>query len=251
MTAPDPHAKGALSPFWMEKDMTELKKPLAIALALSLLAAPAAFAQDTATPAPAADTTAPAAEAPAPAADTTAPAADATATPAAPATQAAPEGPGTPYVVKTEGDWTVRCYRTEAGNDPCEIYQLLKDANGNNVADVSIVPLPQGSQAVAGATFMTPLDTLLPPGLSIKIDTAAPKVYPFMFCAPPGCFARFGMTADELAGLKKGNTASVTLVPLGAPNQKVTVAMSLKGFTAAFDALDKVAAQPAQPAAKP
>ena len=214
--------------------MTELTKTLAIALALGLTAAPAAFAQDAATPAPAAETPAPAADTAAPAADATAPAA----TPATP-TQAAPEGPGTPYVVKTEGDWTLRCFRTETGNDPCEIYQLLKDANGNNIADISIVSLPAGGQAVAGATIMTPLDTILPPGVAIKIDNAEAKAYPFMFCAPPGCFVRYGMTPAELDALKKGNAATIAVVPLSAPNQKVEVKMSLKGFTAAFDELSK------------
>lgn len=224
--------------------MTELTKTLAIALALGLTAAPAAFAQDAATPAPAAETPAPAADTAAPAADATPAApADATAPAAAPATQAAPEGPGTPYVVKTEGDWTLRCFRTETGNDPCEIYQLLKDANGNNIADISIVTLPDGGQAVAGATIMTPLDTMLPPGVAIKIDTANPKAYPFMFCAPPGCFVRYGMTAAELDALKKGNTASIAVVPLSAPNQKVEVKMSLKGFTAAYDELGKTGAK--------
>ncbi|MGD9919794.1 MAG: invasion associated locus B family protein [Paenirhodobacter sp.] len=226
--------------------MTELTKTLAIALALGLTAAPAAFAQDAATPAPAADTAAPAADAtatPAAPADATAPAA---AAPAAP-TQAAPEGPGTPYVLKTEGDWTLRCFRTEDGNDPCEVYQLLKDANGNNIADISIVSLPDGGQAVAGATIMTPLDTMLPPGVAIKIDTAEAKAYPFMFCAPPGCFVRYGMTAAELDSLKKGNSATVAVVPLSAPNQKVEVKMSLKGFTAAFAELGKTGSKaPAQ-----
>lgn len=223
--------------------MTELTKTLAIALALGLTAAPAAFAQDAATPAPAAaDTAAPAADTAAPAAEATPAApADATAPATAPATptQAAPEGPGTPYVVKTEGDWTLRCFRTEDGNDPCELYQLLKDANGNNIADISIVTLPEGNQAVAGATIMTPLDTMLPPGVAIKIDSAEAKAYPFMFCAPPGCFVRYGMTAAELDALKKGNAASIAVVPLSAPNQKVEVKMSLKGFTAAYEELGK------------
>lgn len=224
-----------------ERQMTELTKPLAIALALGLIA-PAAFAQDTATTpaadAPAAATTAPAADA------TTAPAADATATPAAEApAKPAPDGPGTTYIAKTIDDWSLQCIHTVDGKDPCQMYQLLKDEHGTNVSDISMLPLPPGGKAVAGATIMTPLETLLTANLTLQIDTAQPKVYPFTFCAPPGCFARVGFTADELAAFKKGSSASMTIVPLAAPDQKVTVKISLKGFTAAYDEVTKINAE--------
>ncbi|RLL70930.1 invasion associated locus B family protein [Paenirhodobacter hankyongi] len=215
--------------------MTELTKRLAIALTLGL-AAPAAFAQDT----PATDgaaTTPPAAEAPAAAAP---------ATPAqtpAPAADKQPDGPGTTYIAKTFDDWALQCVHTEDGNDPCQMYQLLKDEKGNNVADISMVALTGSAKAVAGATIMTPLETLLTQGVTLKIDTNEARSYPFTFCAPVGCFARVGLTAEELAAFKKGNKVSMTVVPVAAPDHPVTVAISLKGFTAAYDAVTKVSAQ--------
>lgn len=214
--------------------MTELKKSLALVMALGLIA-PAAIAQDTTAPAtPEATPAAPAAEAPA---TTPAPAADATATPAAPA--APTEGPGSTYIAKTFDDWSLQCMRTEDGKDPCQLYQLLKDDKGNNVADISMLPLPAGGQAVTGVTIMTPLETLLTQNLALKIDSSEPKVYPFTFCAPVGCFARVGLTQGELDAFKKGNQATVTIVPLAAPNTKVEVKVSLKGFTAAYDEMSK------------
>jgi len=202
--------------------MTELTKNLALAIALGLMA-PAAFAQDTTTPAPAAP-------------EAAAPAADATAAPAAPAA----DGPGTTYIAKEIDDWQLQCVRTESGNDPCQMYQLLKDEKGSNVADVSILALPDGGPAAAGVTIMTPLETLLSANMQLQIDTSAPKVIPFTFCAPVGCFVRIGLTPDELAALKKGNVATVTIVPLAAPNTKVSTKISLKGFTAAFDEVKKI-----------
>jgi len=217
--------------------MTELKKSLALVMALGLIA-PAAIAQDTTAPAtPAAPEATPAAPA-ADAAATPAPAADAAATPAAPAAPPT-EGPGSTYVAKTFDDWSLQCMRTEDGKDPCQLYQLLKDAKGNNVADISILPLPAGGQAVTGVTIMTPLETLLTQNLTLQIDTAEPKVYPFTFCAPVGCFARVGLTQGELDAFKKGNQATVAIVPLAAPNTKVEVQVSLKGFTAAYAEMAK------------
>lgn len=205
----------------------DLSKSFVTTLALCL-AATAGFAQDA---------TAPATPAPA---TGDAPAATAPATPETPApAQAAPaqpaDGPGSSYIAKTIDDWSLQCFRAESGEDPCQMYQLLKDAKGNSVADMSMVALPAGGKAVAGATIMTPLETLLTANLQLAIDNQQPKVYPFTFCAPPGCFARIGLTTEELAAFKKGNKVTMTIVPVATPNQPVQVTISLKGFTSAFD----------------
>ncbi|WP_406870388.1 invasion associated locus B family protein [Thioclava sp. 'Guangxiensis'] len=207
--------------------MTNLNKTLMFAAALSMSAS-FAMAQDT---------TAPTTDAPA---TPTAPAADAPAASApdaaAPAAQApAKDGPGTTYIASTHGDWKVQCVHTEDGSDPCQLYQLLKDQSGNNVADISMFPLPENNRAAVGATIMVPLETLLTQNMVMKLDSNEPKVYPFTFCAQAGCFARIGLTADELTQYKKGSKIEMTIVPVAAPNQKVNVAISLAGFTAAYD----------------
>ncbi len=202
--------------------------PKTLTLFLSLAAAMPAVAQDTTAPAaPAQTDTAPAA----PAADP-APAADATAAPAA-------DGVGQPYVAEKFGDWDLRCIRTEDGADPCQIYQLLKDASGNAVSEITIVNLPKGSKVAAGATIVTPLETLLLEQLTFTIDSSKPATYPFSFCTQVGCVARLGFTEDEVGRLRKGNKATVTVVPVADPNSKVTVDVSLKGFTDALAAQQK------------
>ncbi len=133
--------------------------------------------------------------------------------------------------------WEQRCVKTAVDKDPCELFQLLKDTDGNNVAEFSIFVLPEGSQAVAGATIVVPLETLLPANLTIAIDTAKPKIYPYTFCAAAGCVARVGFTAEEVAGFKNGAKATITVVPAAAPDQKVNLDLSLKGFTAGYDAI--------------
>lgn len=237
----------------------------ALLAALAVIAAPA-FAQDStpATPAAPADSAAeqtteaapaeakPAEAAPAEAAPATAeaPAADAAAATEAPAAADAASGeqkPGSYYVKATHDDWTLRCINTDQPNDPCELYQLMKDSNGNSVAEITMIPLKNG-QVAAGATLVAPLETDLIEGLGFAIDSAKPRAYPFGFCAPVGCVSRLGFSAAELASLKKGNKGSVTLLPFGGdPKQPVVLNLSLKGFTAAFDELsayaDKLAAE--------
>lgn len=140
--------------------------------------------------------------------------------------------------------WEQRCEKTEDGKDPCQLFQLLKDKDGNPVAEFSIFALPAGGKAVAGGTIVAPLETLLTAALEIAIDTAPAKLYPFTFCAADGCVARVGFTAEEIEAFKKGAKATVTLVPAAAPETKVALDVSLKGFTAGYDAV--AATVPAQ-----
>ncbi len=207
--------------------MLDLSRRFRLTLALSLALAAPALAQETApatppaTDAPAAD--APAADAPAAADDLS-------------MGQEVAAGPET-YIKSTHGDWQLRCIRATDGSDPCEIYQLLKDKDANAVAEISVAALPEGQEAVAGATVMVPLETLLQPGLRMAIDTNKPKAYPFAFCAKIGCLSRVGFTAPEVETLKKGAKATISVVPAAAPDKLVSVDVSLKGFTEAYDAV--------------
>ncbi|QYK40028.1 MAG: invasion associated locus B family protein [Paracoccaceae bacterium] len=168
------------------------------------------------------------------------------------------DGIGSNYTAATHGDWEIRCLRAEDGSDPCQLYQLLKDAEGNPISEFTMVNLPAGQQAAAGATAIVPLETLLTQELSLQVDGGAVKKYPFAWCSPIGCIARIGFTQPEIDAMKRGNRVNVTIVPVVAPEQKVTVAMSLRGFTAGYDALvsgnipkqPAVTAEPA-PAAAP
>ncbi|MGL6210365.1 MAG: invasion associated locus B family protein [Paracoccaceae bacterium] len=156
-----------------------------------------------------------------------------------PAPIATPEtaGMGDTYLSASFELWELRCVKTEDGSDPCQLYQLLKDKDGNAVSEISLFDLPEGNQAAAGATIVAPLETLLTANLQISIDGGKAKTYPFTFCAPIGCIARVGFTNEEIEQFKKGAGAMMTIVPAVAPDQKVELAVSLKGFTAGFTAV--------------
>lgn len=149
-----------------------------------------------------------------------------------------------PYIKAEVGDWQVQCLRAPDAADsstpakePCQLFQILQDSQGTNVAEVTIFPLAQAGQAVAGANVLVPLETLLSAQLTIQIDSATPRRYPYSFCSPIGCFARVGFTAQDIDALKKGAVAKVLLRPAPAPDEIVTLDMSLKGFTAGYDSL--------------
>lgn len=144
---------------------------------------------------------------------------------------------GQTYVREEFSTWQLRCVKTENDKDPCQLYQLLNDAEGNSVAEFNMFPLPEGQQAVAGANIVTPLETLLTANLRMAIDGGQTKVYPYSFCSQIGCFSRIGMTADEVAGFRKGATAKIIIVPAAAPDDTVELTLSLSGFTAGYNAL--------------
>jgi invasion protein IalB len=166
----------------------------------------------------------------------TEPAAD----PAADLSMGAPVEGGPPqvgetYIREAFGDWSLRCLKAETGEDPCQLYQLLKDADGNAVAEISMFPLPEGGQAAAGATIVAPLETLLTEQITISVDGTGSRRYPFTFCNQAGCVARVGFTAEEVAQFKAGAEASMRIVPAAAPDQEVVLKISLVGFTAGYD----------------
>jgi invasion protein IalB len=150
-------------------------------------------------------------------------------------------GIGEPYVKEEHGDWLLRCIRTPSGLDPCQLYQLLKDAEGNSVAEFAIFPLlpPQG-EAVAGGSIITPLETLLTQGVTFAIDGGEARIFPFTFCAQMGCVARVGYAEADIAAFKAGSAARIAVVPVVAPDQRIELTLSLRGFTAGYDALAAV-----------
>ena len=144
---------------------------------------------------------------------------------------------GKTYLAANFDKWEQRCVKTADGADPCQLYQLLLDKDGNSVGEISLFDLPAGGQAAAGATFMAPLETLLTANLRITVDTGKMRIYPFAFCTKLGCVARLGFTTEELAAFKKGIKAVLTIVPAAAPDKTVDLDLTLQGFTKGFEAV--------------
>ncbi|WP_037295825.1 invasion associated locus B family protein [Roseobacter sp. AzwK-3b] len=139
------------------------------------------------------------------------------------------------YIKEQYGDWQLRCFRSGGEEDPCQMYQLLTEEAGNPVAEFSLFRLPEGAQAVAGATIIVPLGTLLSEELKLSVDGGRAKTYAFSFCTMVGCYARIGFTQADIDAFKAGGMANLQIVPAQAPDQVVDIKASLSGFTAAYD----------------
>ena len=144
---------------------------------------------------------------------------------------------GQTYDAQSIKDWSVRCVKVESGTDPCRLHQLLRNEEGTPVAEISFFTVAEGGQVAAGASVVTPLETLLTEQIRLSVDGGAARVYPFRFCSQIGCVSRMGFTADELAQFKRGAAARIIIVPASAPDAEVVLNVSLSGFTAGFDAL--------------
>ena len=144
---------------------------------------------------------------------------------------------GQPYQLGTYGDWSVRCLRApDDQNDPCEMHQLMLGPDGSPTAEINLFQVNR-ENVVAGATIVTPLETLLTQNLRLKIDGGTGKVYPFTLCSRQGCVAQVGFLDEELNAMKAGTEAQVIIVPAAAPESTVELKISLSGFTAAYEAL--------------
>jgi invasion protein IalB len=165
---------------------------------------------------------------------------------AALAQDAASVEPGQAYTAETHNDWDLRCIRSAEEDVPerCEMFQLLRDPEENPVAVFRVnVPFNPVENQVASALFMTPLETFLPPGLRLRIDDGEEGGVPFAMCEATGCMARIQMDQATVDAFEAGGDATVQIFALvrddggeirGLP---VEVTASLRGFTAAYDAM--------------
>ncbi|MGB3406177.1 MAG: invasion associated locus B family protein [Jannaschia sp.] len=148
-----------------------------------------------------------------------------------------PQGPSI-YLREEHGDWEIRCLEAPEGQeDPCQMFQRMSDQAGNPTADINIFDLPDGGEIVAGATVLTPLQTLLTAQVTVSVDGGSPRRYPFSFCDAGGCYARMGFTADDISRFRRGAAATVIVVPAQAPDQQAQLTLSLSGFTAGYEAV--------------
>jgi len=153
-----------------------------------------------------------------------------------PLSAAAQSGEGTTKA--THGDWDVVC--AQSNDENCVIRQIGKNAQGNDVMVVTVrsldgVKADNGQDVPAAIDVVAPLGVALRAGLRVKIDGGEDRAAPFDICIESGCLVRSPVGQEFLAALKAGNSASMTVV---APNQgEVSINISLRGFTKAFNSL--------------
>jgi invasion protein IalB len=147
-----------------------------------------------------------------------------------------PEEPAI-YIEDQFGDWNLRCFTNPEGEDPCQLYQLLREADGNPIAEMAVFKLEGQPPFVAGATVVVPLMTLLPEELVVSIDGGPSKAYPYRVCTETGCIVQMALSQADVDAFKRGAEAIIGLVPAQAPDRRIKIKVSLSGFTAGYDAV--------------
>lgn len=141
--------------------------------------------------------------------------------------------PGERHILSEHGDWQVHCITTSLEADQCRLSQLLLDDSGNPAVQINISPLVERDEAVAAATVITPLFTLLEYELAVAIGDLKVKRSPFEWCSPLGCNAHLFLTQEELDGLMDEEQTTVMFRVVIPPNQRVVKAeldVPLDGF---------------------
>ncbi len=132
-------------------------------------------------------------------------------------------------------DWTLRCgpaSETQLRN--CFILQNVV-AEGSGKPVLQVVAGRYGPEKVLGAVINVPVGVRLPPGLGIQVDERALRMFPFEICDSRSCEVRAVLDADLLQDFKEGLTGHVKVQNAG--GQEMIVRFSLKGFSAALQAL--------------
>jgi invasion protein IalB len=180
-------------------------------LAVALLVAPSALAQQP-KPAPKKQQ-APAAK-------------PAEASPAAPQ-QAAAEQPQLMY-----SPWMKICGKGQDTNNK-QVCVITKDGRLENGMPVAIVQLfePEGAQKILRVTV--PLGMQLGHGTRMIIDNDQPIQQPYKICFPVGCMSDYPVTDDMVAKMKKGQMITVQAINMqGTP---ISLPLPLTDFAKAYD----------------
>jgi invasion protein IalB len=138
---------------------------------------------------------------------------------------------------RTFKDWRLLC--TVPGKDgkkQCQLIQVLGGDGKKSAALTTIVHAGQiKEKPVAVMIFMLPLGTLLPPGMTLKVDDGKEIRIPYQQCRKGGCLVRVAVDKDRLDKIKTGKSMFVGYKFMNGEGKVAPV--SLNGFAQALDAM--------------
>ncbi len=149
--------------------------------------------------------------------------------------------PETPQqTTATYGDWVVQCVAHSGGppDEVCDMAQITQVQGKTLPFSRVAIARPEKAQPVK-LIVQVPVNASFRTQVHIQTGDADPGVIaPFSTCTPNGCFAEFDLKEDIL---KKWRAATDVgkLSFADAGGHDVTVPISFKGFSQAFDALVK------------
>ncbi|MCP5433017.1 MAG: invasion associated locus B family protein [Alphaproteobacteria bacterium] len=139
-------------------------------------------------------------------------------------------------VVTNFDDWSVRCIQPDGQLKRCVMSQVIVEKESQKpVVHMSAGFVPDS--AVPVMQIAVPLGVYLPAGIALNVDEEQLVHRGFEVCSPSGCQLLVVLSGELLEKLKKGDKAEIAFQD--AARQNVGVPASLKGFTAAYNALIK------------
>jgi invasion protein IalB len=154
---------------------------------------------------------------------------------------AAQEAPGLPggatSLQETYQDWLVICGLTEAGK-LCSLSQQQAQQNGQRVLAIELTVTAEG--AVSG-NLVLPFGLALAAGATLQVDDqSAQSPMAFSTCFPAGCVVPLTFDAEDIAAMRSGEQLKVN-VRVEGTTEPTTLAISLRGFSAALDRTQSLA----------
>ncbi|HUE65501.1 MAG TPA: invasion associated locus B family protein [Rhizomicrobium sp.] len=153
-------------------------------------------------------------------------------------------------LVKSVGDWQVRCFKVQNQN-PCDQYwEQVDQRTGQRAVTVSIAYSPSMERHLVVITV--PLGVSLPKGLTVQTDNYSSPPMHYRTCSRDGCFVQLVDNALVEALAKSGADGKLNIV--GDDGKSYSLPLSLKGFAGAHDEMvsdAKTRAKPVPAPAKP
>jgi invasion protein IalB len=152
-----------------------------------------------------------------------------------------------PELIATHGAWAVQCQQEPpaagadadaVGQRACGMFQTAKSERKGVGLTLVVVKGKQDGKDVTMLRVMAPIGVYLPTGVALEIDGDAVGRVPFTRCMPQICIAFAEASPPTLERMKKGGTANFIIYE--SPGAGMAMELSLKGFTAALDELNKL-----------
>jgi invasion protein IalB len=141
----------------------------------------------------------------------------------------------------THGAWEIHCIE---GTETCAMQQVGETSNGQRALLVTVQRLAgvtaEGKPVPAALTVNVPVGVLIPYGVRVRVDQGEVAPVPLLRCLPESCAARAPLAEDAVDQFKRGSNATFGFFL----QQEVLVEVSLNGFTAAYNELVPMQAQP-------
>lgn len=142
--------------------------------------------------------------------------------------------------IKRFGIWATRCDHDPKDAKHKECHAFVDVRIGENKQRVLYLGLGYVPKKTDGSLFLfaiTPLGSILRPGVGFNVDDKTKFGGPFLFCVELGCQAEALLTAEEVKALKAGKQVEVLFRHLSKGDTKVPV--KLDGLSKAIADLPK------------